>query len=82
MPFDEGVNSSAYLTDPERDALIARMKVAWNALPPGKQAALKPALDAAHQQFASYLSTGAPPDEHTRPLLQITTVRLKFGRSA
>jgi hypothetical protein len=69
MAIDEGVNSSAYLTDIERDALIARMKLAWNALPPDKQAALKPVLDNAHQQFASYLSTGKPPDEHTRPLL-------------
>jgi hypothetical protein len=71
MAFDEGVNSSAYLTDIERDALIARMKLAWNALPPDKQAALKPVLDDAHQQFARYLSTGAPPDEHTRPLLRM-----------
>jgi hypothetical protein len=71
MAFDVGINSSAYLTDLERDALVARMKVAWNALPPDKRAALKPALDGAHQQFASYLSTGAPPDEHTRPLLQM-----------
>ena len=47
MAFDEGVNTCAYLTDIERDALIARMKVAWNALPPDKQAALKPVLEGA-----------------------------------
>jgi hypothetical protein len=71
MSSDQDVNSSAYLTDSERDALISRMKVAWNALPPEKQAALKPMLDNAHQQLANYLSTGAPPEEHARPLLHM-----------
>jgi hypothetical protein len=71
MSLDQDTNSAAYLTDSERDMLITRMKVAWNALPPDKQAALKPVLDEAHLQLGNYLNSGAPPQEHIRPLLQM-----------
>lgn len=36
MSFDQEANTSAFLTDSERDALIARLKLAWSALPPQK----------------------------------------------
>ncbi|MGB2678781.1 MAG: metallophosphoesterase [Candidatus Acidiferrum sp.] len=71
MANGQDVSNNQPLTDAQRDAFIARMKTAWANLPDDKQAALKPLLDDAHQQFANFLATGTLPDHKVHPILRM-----------
>jgi hypothetical protein len=71
MANGQDVSNNHPLTDVQRDALITRMQTAWANLPDDKQAALKPLVDDAHQQFANYLQTGATPEHRFHPILRM-----------
>ena len=67
MPDELDVSLRDSMTVAQRDALVARLRTAWDNLPPGTRNQLKPILDEAHDQFANYVATGKPPshDLHT-----------------
>lgn len=67
MPDELDVYFSESLTVAQRDVLIARLRTAWNNLPPATQDQLKPILNEGHDQFVEYVATGKPPshDLHT-----------------
>jgi hypothetical protein len=71
MPDDLDVSKTETLTVAQRDALVQRLKAAWNNLPADQQAALKPILNDAHQQFANYVQNGTPPEPGVRPILRV-----------
>jgi hypothetical protein len=71
MPDEFDAAGGDSLTIAQREALIARLRTAWNNLPPEKQSALKPMIDDAHQQLGAFLQNGRPPDHHARPLLRM-----------
>lgn len=66
----QGTNDTP-LTNAQRDALVARMKIAWAALSPDQKTALRPVLENAHQQLADYISTGTPPAHEVRAILHM-----------
>ena len=71
MPDELDVSFSDTMTVAQRDALIARLRTAWNNLPPATQDELKPILDDAHQQFAHFVATGTPPSHDVHSVLRI-----------
>lgn len=70
MPDELDVSFNESLTVAQRDALIARLRTAWNNLPPEIQAQLKPILDDGHNQFARYLDTGIAPSHDVHAVLR------------
>ena len=71
MSDELNVTNSESLTVAQRDALVARLRKAWNNLPADKQEEIKPLLDDAHQQLADFLATGAPPDHSAQQILRM-----------
>lgn len=71
MSNGQDTSNNHPLTDAQRDALVGRMQTAWANLPNDKQAALKPLIDDAHQQFANYLETGTTPEHKVHPILRM-----------
>jgi len=71
MPDELDASFSESMTVAQRDALVARLRTAWNNLPPGTQDQLKPILDEAHQQVANLVATGTPPSHDLHTLLRI-----------
>jgi hypothetical protein len=71
MPDEFSVTNSESMTVAQRDALVQRLRTAWNNLPADKQAALRPLLDDAHKQLGEYLSTGVPPKHDTQQTLRM-----------
>jgi Calcineurin-like phosphoesterase len=71
MPDELDVSYSESMTVAQRDALVERLRAAWNNLPADKQAALKPMLDDAHQQLGNFLRTGAPPTHRSQQILRM-----------
>jgi hypothetical protein len=71
MANGQDITNDQPLTRAQRVALAARMKAAWANLPEDKKAALKPLLDKADQQFASYLETGTVPDHKIHSILRM-----------
>ena len=59
------------MTVAQRDALVTRLQAAWNSLPAATQAALRPALDDGHNQFASWINGGPAPTHHTQMTLRV-----------
>ncbi len=71
MPNELDVSLNESMTVAQRDALIARLRTAWNNLPPATQDQLKPILDEWHDQFANYVATGKPPSHDLHVVLRI-----------
>lgn len=71
MPDELDVSHTEALTNAQRDALLARLKTAWNNLPAQTQTDLKPLLNEAHEQLAVYAGGGKSPDPHLRPILRM-----------
>jgi hypothetical protein len=71
MPDELDTSFNESLTVAQRDALIARLRTAWNNLPPATQAEFKPLLDDADQQFTKYVDTGTPPSHDVHAVLRI-----------
>jgi hypothetical protein len=71
MPDELDAASVETLTNAQRDALVTRLKAAWNNLPADRQETLKPLLDAGHGQLASFVQNGVHPEPAMRPLLRI-----------
>jgi hypothetical protein len=71
MPDELDVSLNESMTVAQRDALIARLRTAWNNLPPATQDQLKPILDEGHDQFANYVATGKPPSRDLHVVLRI-----------
>lgn len=71
MPNELDVSFSDSITVAQRDALIARLRTAWNNLPPATQDQLKPILEDGHDQFANYVATGTPPSHDVHTVLRI-----------
>jgi peptidoglycan hydrolase-like protein with peptidoglycan-binding domain len=71
MTNEQDTSVDGHLTAVERAALIARMKAAWAILPEDKRDALKPMLDAAHQQFADYVQKGTVPAQEFHQVLRM-----------
>lgn len=71
MPDELDVSLSESMTGAQRDALIARLRTAWNNLPPATQDQLKPILDEGHNQFVDYVATGKPPSHDLHTVLRI-----------
>jgi hypothetical protein len=59
------------LTQAQQQALAVRLKAAWANLPEDKKVALKPLIDKADQEFASYLETGTVPDHKVHSILRM-----------
>jgi len=59
------------ITVAQRDALVARLRTAWNNLPPTTRAQLKPILDEGHDQFVDFVATGKPPSHDFHAVLRI-----------
>jgi hypothetical protein len=71
MADELDVSLSESMTVAQRDALVARLRTAWNNLPPATQDQLKPILDEGHDQFANYVATGKPPSHGLHNVLRI-----------
>ena len=71
MPEEFDVSYNESITVAQRDALLERLRTAWNNLPPEVQAALKPTLDNGHEQLRAFLATGAPPSPATQQTLRM-----------
>jgi hypothetical protein len=67
--LDASFNES--LTVAQRDALVARLRTAWNNLPPETQEQFKPVLDDAHKQLGNYIATGKPPSHDVHSVLRL-----------
>ena len=70
MPDELDVSFSESLTVAQLDALIARLRTAWNNLPPATQDQLKPILNQGHDQFVAYVSTGKLPSHALHTVLR------------
>ena len=70
MPNELDVSFSDTISVAQRDQLIARLRAAWNNLPPETQDQFKPILDDAHQQLANYLATGVAPSHDVHSVLR------------
>ena len=71
MSNDLDLSDGEVLTEAQRNALIARLKTAWNNLPPDKQGALKPMLNEAHAELGSMVAHGTVPAHHTQQTLRM-----------
>lgn len=71
MAPNQDLSNNAPLTDAQKEQYIARMKAAWAALPPEQQAALKPLLDQANQQFTNFVTMKAPPSHNYHNALRL-----------
>jgi len=71
MPDEFDVSFSESMTVAQRDALIARMRTAWNNLPPDTQDQLKPILDEGHAQLSDFLATGKPFSHDVHGVLRV-----------
>ncbi len=71
MESSQDITNNRPLNVEQKNAYVARMKVAWAKLPDDKKSALRPMLDQAHQQYWEFVSKKKPPEHKFHNILRM-----------